>query len=294
MRFAICNEMFENWPIEKVFDTVREVGYEAVEIAPYTLADSVESISPKRRSEIREAAESRGLKIAGLHWLLVKPGKLHINHPDPYIRNRTVDYLRALVELCADLGGRVMVFGSPKQRAVLPGQRYEDAWEAAKGALRRVLPLAAQRGVAICMEPLPEANFIRTMAEARKFVAEVNHPSLRMVADVKSLCSEGEERIPELILTHRDQVAHVHANDANRRGPGFGQTDFRPVFRALREILYVEYVSVEVFDYSPDPVTIARESLAYMKRCLDEVDRAMSIGAGQKESDACRPVRPAE
>jgi sugar phosphate isomerase/epimerase len=61
-------------------------------------------------------------------------------------------------------------------------------------------------------------------------------------------------------------VAHVHANDANRRGPGFGETDFGPIAKTLADIGYKGWVSVEVFDYSPDPETIARQSLAYLQQ----------------------------
>ena len=114
LRFAICNELFEGWPWERVCDFARSLGYEGLEVAPFTLADGAEQLPPGRRADLRRSAESRGIEVLGLHWLLVKPPGLYITHPDPAVRRRTADYFVQLVDLCADLGGKVMVFGSPK------------------------------------------------------------------------------------------------------------------------------------------------------------------------------------
>ncbi|HTE20319.1 MAG TPA: sugar phosphate isomerase/epimerase, partial [Armatimonadota bacterium] len=107
-------------------------------------------------------------------------------------------------------------------------------------------------------------DFIMTAAEAAALVRELAHPHFRLMLDVKSMCAEASP--PEQIIREfAPLVEHFHANDANRRGPGFGDTDYRPIAAALREVGYTGYVSVEVFDYSPDPETIARESLRYLK-----------------------------
>src|SRR5205823_1607845 len=119
--FAICNEIFREWAIEDVFACAAKIGYHAVEIAPFTLANSVTEISSSERRRIRDSAARHGVQIAGLHWLLVKPEGLYINHPESSIRSRTAWYFCDLVQCCADIGGKVIVAGSPKQRNILPG-----------------------------------------------------------------------------------------------------------------------------------------------------------------------------
>ena len=264
-RFAICNETFGDWPWERVCRQVADLGYDGIEIAPFTFGESVTDVSPERRREIRQVAADAGLEIVGLHWLLASPKGLHIHTRDAGLRQRTTDYLRALVDFAGDLGARVMIFGSPAQRRLEDGD-VQGAWERMQDSFRQVLPTLAARQVILCQEslPAPEADFIQTAAEAARMVREINHPNFRLMLDVKSMSAE-EQTPAEIIREWAPLVEHFHANDANRRGPGFGDTDFRPIAAALREVGYQHYVSVEVFDYSPDPETIARESLRHLR-----------------------------
>jgi sugar phosphate isomerase/epimerase len=94
----------------------------------------------------------------------------------------------------------------------------------------------------------------------------LHHPNFLLHLDVKAMATD-DAPAPELIRRYASRTGHFHANDANKRGPGFGQTDFVPIFRALKESDYRGWVSVEVFDFSPDAETIARESIRYMKAC---------------------------
>lgn len=268
MRWSICNELFEGWDFPRVARFVAALGYDAVELAPYTIAETVDEVSGTQRKEIRAMAADAGIGIAGLHWLLVKPEGLHLSHPDSAIRLRTVDYLRKLIDLCGDLGGEVMVFGSPKQRSALPGIERTDAWRWAVEGFSRLAEPAAARGVTICLEPLPPdlTNLLNTAAETVSMVSEISHPNIRMMLDVKSMCAE-KTPIPEIIQACRGYYRHFHANDANLRGPGFGDTDFRPILSTLAAEGYDGYVSVEVFDFAPDPETIAARSLSYLMEC---------------------------
>ena len=266
MKFAICNETFQGWNWERTCRFVAETGYDAIEIAPFTLAEDVRTLNAEDRARIRQTAADSGLDIVGLHWLLVSPKGLSATSSDEAVRQATSDYLLALVEFCGDVGGKIMVFGSPAQRRIAQGESRETAADRFIQGVRPALDRGEQQGITICLEPLPapESNFLLTLAEARDLIQRLNHPAARTIFDVKSASSEGRP-LPQLIQEFSPLIAHVHANDSNRRGPGFGDTDFTPILSTLRETDYAGYVSVEVFDYSPDPETIARESLRYLR-----------------------------
>jgi len=270
MRFAICNEIFKGWKIEEIFAYAAKIGYAGVEIAPFTLADSVAEIQAGRRKEIREAAARSNIAITGIHWVLVKPDGLYINHTDAAVRERTAKYFCDLVDFCADLGGRIMVVGSPKQRSLLPGLSFEQGASWAADTFRPAVKLAEKRGVTICFEPLAptETNFINTAADAIRFVQRVPSPNFKIILDVKAMSSEGKP-IPQIIQESCPHFAYFHANDKNLKGPGFGEIDFQPIAAVLNKIGYNGFVSVEVFNFDEGPEIIATQSLEYLKRSFN-------------------------
>ena len=273
VRFGSCNEMFEGWELSRQFGFLRECGYEGVELAPFTIAKDVTDVPATRRREVAALAKEHGMEIIGLHWLLVGPEGMYVTHMDQAIRRRTTDYLKELMRFCADVDGKVLVFGSPKQRNLLPGVTREQARAWLIEAFEAALPVAEQVEVTLCLEPLPapECDFITSTGEAIEVIDAIKHPRLRLVLDVKSM--SGEERvtgssIPDTIRRVAPYVAHVQANDANLGYPGSGDIDFVPIFRTLKDVGYDGFVSVEVFDFTPGPETIARKSLEYMQRCI--------------------------
>jgi len=266
MKFAICNEIFKGWQLDKVFSYVAQLGYNALEIAPFTLANSVTEISAAERKKIREAASREGVEIAGIHWVLVKPEGLYINHPETEVRQRTSNYLGDLVDFCADVGGGRMVVGSPKQRNVVEGISAEQARRWAAETFKEPVARAEHREVTICLEPLSpaETNFINTAAEAIEFIAPFSSPRFQIILDVKAMCSETKS-IPEIIRDSWPRFAHFHANDPNLKGPGFGDVDFKPIAAALKQVGYQGFVSVEVFNFDEGPEVIASKSLDYLR-----------------------------
>ena len=268
MKFAICNEQFEGWDFERVCRYVKGAGYDGLEVAPFTLAPRITDVDKARRAELRRQAEGAGVRIIGLHWLLAGTEGFYLTSPDEAVRARTAQYLVDLAEATQDFGGDLMVFGSPKQRSLLEGVTWDQAFAYATDTFRRAMPAVAAHNVSLCMEPLgpSETDFVNTAAEGARLMDAVGHPNFVLHLDVKAMSSEPTP-VPAIIRQYANRTGHFHANDPNRRGPGFGDVDFKPIFKALKESGYDRWVSVEVFDYTPDPETIAEKSIEYMRAC---------------------------
>lgn len=269
MRFSLCNEIFDGWSLDDSFRRVAEIGYDAVEIAPYTVARHVTDLGAAERAKIRDSAARAGLAIAGIHWVLVKTEGMHLTHPDAAIRARTARYFVDLVDFCADLGGKRIVVGSPKQRQVMPGVSFEQAWTWATEGFRDAVKRAEDRSVTLCFEPLSpvETNFINSAAEGIRFARQFSSPAMKIILDVKAMCAEPKP-MPQIIRESAGEFAYFHANDRNLKGPGFGDVDFAPIAAALREVGYDGTVSVEVFKFEEGAEAIASRSLAHLRKAF--------------------------
>lgn len=271
MKYAICNETYQGWNFGRVCADAREAGYHALELAPFTLKEDPRQLNESDALTFSRIAADHGLDILGLHWLLTKPAWFHITSPDNLLRRDTVEFGRHLARFCAMTGGRIMVWGSPKARTTLPEWDPNEAFQRAVDAVRQVAETAGQYGVTLAMEPLArtETNFMNTAEEGIRFCQAVDHPACKLHLDVKAMSDESKP-IPDIIRDSREWTVHFHANDPNLRGPGMGEVKFEPILAALRETGYRGYLSVEVFDYSPGPETIARESIRYLRKLLGE------------------------
>lgn len=267
-RYALCNELLADWPFARACEFIAQCGYQGVELAPFTFADDVGKIDPARRREIQRTIQSAGLETLGLHWLLAKTVGLHLTSPDAQTRLRTANYLAALANFCADVGGSLMVLGSPQQRNLPSEVTLAKGHAFARDVLQKVLPTLEATNVTLALEPLgpAEGNFWLTAQETMETVSALNHPRVRLHLDCKAMSSEVDS-IPSLLDQHHANMVHFHANDPNRQGPGFGELDFVPILHKLRSLGYSGWISVEVFDYSPGVERLTQDSIRYLKQC---------------------------
>lgn len=276
MQFALCNEVLQPLPFEQQCRLAAALGYRALEVAPFTLSAAPESLSDSQAAVFRRIAEDQGIALCGLHWLLVAPAGLSIVSADASVRGRTAAFMERLVELCALLGGRYLVHGSPRQRALPAGCAPHEARERALDCLARAGRHAAACGVVYCLEPLSprETDFINTVAEGAAVVDELQLPALKTMLDCSAAGQSESETIPALLRrwVPSGHVAHVQVNDPNRRGPGQGAMDFAPILHTLQQLQAAGHcpgpVAVEPFDYVPDGPGAAARAIGYLQGVL--------------------------
>lgn len=281
-RFAICNELFQSLSFNDTCREVRALGYEGLEIAPFTFSDDPASLGTGERHDIRETMRRHGLSFVGFHWLLAAPEGLHATTRDERLRKRTWDYVHSLIDLCADLadpepaGKALMVFGSPKQRSSVEGMSAREAVDILTHGLAHAAPHAESRGVTILLEALSpdQTDVVNCLSEAVGIVKQIRSSAIQTMFDTHNAKAEAEPH-QVLLRKYAPYIQHVHLNELDGREPGMGDYDFETVVNTLEELNYSGWLSVEAFDFSRD----ARQVAA---RAIEHLRGAQPIAAGAK------------
>lgn len=265
-KYALCNEILQEFSWPEQCEIIGNAGYNGVEIAPFTLVEEgVQEITQDKRRQIKQAMKNAGIECAGLHWLLAPPPQgLHFTTPDEKLRQKSIDYLDKLIDFCGDLGGEIMVFGSPGQRDTSQYLSIQEAINYFADGLAKVADHAKERDVKILIEPLPrtDTDVVNTLKEAIKIVNKIGHPSISSMFDFHNTLDETES-MPDLIRNYYKHIQHVHVQnmDGTLISSDAIPKEFIPVFRELKKNKYKKWISLEVFDFSPGGKFIAQESI---------------------------------
>ncbi len=277
MKYAICNELFGNLPLDEAASITASHGYHGLELAPFTIFGDFSSAMVSRGiAEAKRALNGNGLAFAGFHWLMVRPEGLHITTPDKALRKKSWDHLRRLIDAAAELGGGNLILGSPRQRGSLPGQttREQAAGFLAEG-LAEIAPFAAERKSALLLEVLSsdQTDVINYMADAAAIIDRIGNPGVGGMLDFHN-CADETDSYETLVEKYFRIIRHVHLNDAAGNHPRAGDFSYLPAFSRLRRLGYGQWVSLEIFTMPDDPAAVLRETMEYLR----EIEASMAAG----------------
>lgn len=270
LELSLCNELLadEGLSLQEQCEVACALGYMGLEIAPATLGPKPHLLDSSARGEIRATIEAAGLRVTGLHWLL--SAYPHLSITDPQKQAETRKFLLALVDLCADLGGTMMVHGSPKQRLRPDTATDAEVIDNLAAFFAPIAQRAAQCGITYCIEPLSsvEADIITTVAEGAALVDAINNPAFRTMIDI-SAAGQMEAPVADLIRhwVPTGMIGHIHANDTNRGAPGMGDDPFPDIVAALRDVAWSAPVGLEPFRTLIDARVTAAIGAATLRAC---------------------------
>lgn len=246
MKVAVSNLAWDAEEDERIAHLMRSLGIAGLEIAPTRIWDSPLDSSKRQRSEVRRRWHDRGIAIVSLQALLFGRPDLVLFESEVK-RQSTLDYLRGIIELAADLGATRLVFGSPRNRAKGPMTR-DKADELALLFFRAIGDSAVDSGVVFCLEPNPaeyDCDWITTVEDGHRFVTRVGHPGIGLNADSGGITLAGED--PATVIRQAvDRIAHIHISEPQLAPIGTGGVDHARFAEVLRANGYTGWVSVEM------------------------------------------------
>ena len=256
---------------------VAEMGFEGVEIPIF---DPATVDIPHTRAALRDAG------IEPLACTIMSPDRDPISE-DASVREDGKDYLKACIEIVAELGGDLFV--GPMYSAVgkLVGRgRSRQEWDWCVAGLGEVAEFAGQHGVVLGIEPLNrfETYFINIAEDAIKLAREIDSPNLKIHLDTFHMNIE-EKNLAQALLNTGDLLCHVHCCGNDRGTPGTGLIDWNGVFGALGQLNYDRWLVIESFtpavkeiaaaaaiwrDIAPSAEALATGGLAFLKKMADQ------------------------
>jgi sugar phosphate isomerase/epimerase len=247
MRLAAVTSCLAERGAEEAMRVIAGAGYSGVE---YLVSSTLmpEDAPPERRRAIRSLAANLGLAVVGANGVLPATGHRFLVD-DAAERQRGVDQMRRVIDLCADIGGGVVTVGSPGARNIPAGMAQEAWLPRAVAAFQAWAAHAEGRGVSVALEIINryEGNWGRTIAEGLAFLEAANQPNLGLTIDSFHMGID-EEPFAEALPRGGSRILNVHVADSNRQAPGLGNLDFGALLRCLKGIGYQGFLSVELFD----------------------------------------------
>jgi len=227
----------------KYINKVADIGFDILEFQAQALLD----MSKERMTELRSAAEDRGIELT---YSLGLDQKYDISSTDEQIRLGGIEYLKRIVERINFMGGSIISGVSYAGWGIPEGMGDDKSayLENSIKSMRQVLKTAEDFGVTYCVEAVNrfEGILINTAEEALNYVNEFDSKNIGVLLDTYHMNIE-ENNIGDAIRLVGDKLYGFHTGENNRTPPGRGHLDWDEIFSALANINYKGRIVSEPF-----------------------------------------------
>tara|TARA_B100001121_G_scaffold215525_1_gene189093 strand:- start:88 stop:897 length:810 start_codon:yes stop_codon:yes gene_type:complete len=263
MKISVSNITWGSENFNSFLEFIKQNGCDGVELAPSLIWNDPIKANSSEIDLVRKNIERNELELVGFHSLLYNKPNLLLFNTDTRIE--TVNYLKELINICSDLNGKQLVFGSPRNR-VLNNRSVDDCLKQAKDDMLSLSEHAQKKNIFFCIEPLSplETEFLTSIKEGAIFVNNVNHPFFKLHLDTKALY-DTKENPQKVINEFQEIIQHVHIGDKNLTAPGTFNKSHKLIGDALNKINYKKFISLEIKKNEKDTKNSIIKSIQFMR-----------------------------
>lgn len=270
MRVAVSNIAWRLTDDPVIADRLLTAGVTAVEVAPTRVWPDPTRVGLAQAEAYGRWWARRGLPVVAAQSLLYGRPDFTLFGAD---RERFVAYLGSVIEVCAAMGARALVFGSPANR-----RRNGIAPDVADAIAAEVFTTLAARaeaaGTCLCLEPNPVqygTDYLNRAAETAALVRTVDAAGLRLHLDTAAMSLAGDDPAG-CVAEYAPLLRHVHLSEPYLAPVGTPDEAHAIFAKALRVAGYGGCVSVEMRPAEQDAIWAVERAARYAVRTFGDAE----------------------
>lgn len=263
MKLSYHTLTYKNYPLEEALKRISKIGYEGVEFISLRPHAFPTDLDKKDRQAIVRLMKSLDLELAAFANYSMTIG-LNMASGNEKIRASAIQYLKDCINLAYDLGSKITML---IPGTVMQGTPYKQAWSWTVEGLMECMSLAEDKDMIIALEPA--FSLLNSTERTMEMIKEIGSKKGMVCLDTLLAYSLGESPT-ECVRKLGKAITHIHVWDGSLGAPvppGKGHLNFELFIKALKEIGYDGYLSVELPPVI-DPDALAFESKKYLDGLL--------------------------
>jgi D-psicose/D-tagatose/L-ribulose 3-epimerase len=220
-------------------ELIKEIGFDGVEVPIF-------NTNPEHWFNFRAKLDKLGLACET--DTICGPDQNLISR-DPAVRRHTIEHLKSVLDCSLVLGATKLMGPFHSALGVFTGQpATADEWQWGVEGIREVADYAESLDITLGLEYLNRFELYLTSCtdELMRFVNEINHPNCKIMFDTFHANIE-EKSIGDAIRKAANQISFIQLSENDRSTPGKGNVDWEGVFKAIKDIKYDGWLSIEAF-----------------------------------------------